>query len=228
VDARLASEIASLLAQAERLGQMEVGVVVAAEFDTGAGDTPVGVRLTVAVTDAPRGGQTSALRGIPVVPVPPAIEVRLHRPGQLPGAAVKAVVESLIDHRREHLVLVVEPGERLRVTREAFWLRTWLRHINGDRLAHGIKQPVGGVGCMQVVVKHAVDRGPANSFIVGGFGLLGGIGAQQIMEDETAGNALDQHVRACQLGQCRACQAGGDSGEAGRGVGRDVRAGVKT
>ena len=64
-----------------------------------------------------------------------------------------------------------------------------------------IDQRGGGVSGTQVVVERPADRRPPGGVAVEGAGLLGGVGAQQVMEGVTAGGVLGDQVRAGQFGQ---------------------------
>ena len=65
-----------------------------------------------------------------------------------------------------------------------------------DRFSVRINEPVGSETAMQVVVQNPVDRAATFVTRLRGIGLFGGVGAQQIMEDESPGHMLAEQVRA--------------------------------
>ena len=81
-------------------------------------------------------------------------------------------------------------------------MRIWCEE--GDRLAAGEKQSDCGVGGVQVVVKHPARGSAAFGLGIHRGGLLGGVGAQQIVEGEPARRVLGQQVNTGEFGQCLA------------------------
>jgi hypothetical protein len=69
------------------------------------------------------------------------------------------------------------------------------------RLLGRVQNAGGAGGGVQVVVEHPADGGVAVGGAVGVAGLLGGVGAQQVMQGVPAGHVLGDQVRAGQLAQ---------------------------
>jgi hypothetical protein len=80
---------------------------------------------------------------------------------------------------------------------------------------------------VQVVVEQPADGGPALGLGVVRVGQLGGVAAQQIMVGVPAGPGFGQQVHAGQRRDQRSYAVPGQSHEARRGGGADVRAGVQ-
>ena len=114
----------------------------------------------------------------------------------------------------------------------------WLlvRHLGGQhaRLRAGELQrgperaePVRGRHRrVQVVVEYPVHRGPALGLRVVPLGLVGRVGAEQVVEREPGGQVLGHHVGPGQLAQRGARVGAGHPGQAGRRRQRDVGAGM--
>jgi hypothetical protein len=124
-------------------------------------------------------------------------------------------------------VLGGEPGHRLFVAVDVFRHRPGLGRVQVERAASTVNQHGGGVGGVQVMVEHAGSGGPAVGRSVGGAGLLGGVGAQQVVEDEPAGGGLGEQVAAGQLAQQAAGGGQVKTGQAGRGRRGDLRPGMQ-
>ena len=92
------------------------------------------------------------------------------------------------DGGEQDLVLLLEPGQRLPVIGGLLG-RGGARAGRGedDRLMRRVQQPGGMGGGVQVVVEHPADGGIALRFAVGVAGLLGGVGAQQVVQGVPAG-----------------------------------------
>jgi len=87
----------------------------------------------------------------------------------------------------------------------------------GDRLLGWGQQVAGGGGGVQVVVEDPADGGVAAGLAAGVVGLLGGVGAQQVVEGVPAGDVLGDQVGAGQLAQQGAGLVLGAAGETGGG-----------
>lgn len=98
----------------------------------------------------------------------------------------------------------------------------WRR--DGDWLECGIEVNGGLAGRVQVVVKGPVDGGIALGSAVLGSGLVGGIGAQQVVEGIPAGNMLDDQAAAGEFVQHAAGLGPIQPGQASGGGNGDVRA----
>jgi len=59
----------------------------------------------------------------------------------------------------------------------------------------GAQSNRGGVGSMEIVIKHSVQNGPAVGLGVQGVGEFGREGAQQVMTGVAARRVLGEHVR---------------------------------
>jgi len=82
-----------------------------------------------------------------------------------------------------------------------------------DRLLGWVQQAGGTGGGVQVVVEHPADRGIAVGLANDVVGLLGCVGAQQVVEGVPAGEVLGDQVRAGQLAQQAAGVGLGYGGE---------------
>jgi len=95
------------------------------------------------------------------------------------------------------------------------------------RLPGRVQQAGGAASGMQVVVECPAGGGVPVGLAAGVAGLLGGVGAQQIVEGVPAGDVLGQQAGAGQPGQCLAGLVCGDGGQAGGGGGGDIGSGVQ-
>lgn len=99
--------------------------------------------------------------------------------------------------------------------------------LQRERIPARIKQPVGGVGGVQIVVEHAMRRGLA---LLAGFLDLGqvcGIGAQQVVQGVSVRCGLRDEVRPGQLGEQSARRGERHPGETGGGPHGQDRAGMQ-
>jgi hypothetical protein len=117
--------------------------------------------------------------------------------------------------REQDLPLGLEPGQRLRVIGGLPGSGAGAGRGKDHRLLGWLQQEGGAGGGVQVVVEHSSDGGIALGLVGCLVGLLGGVGAQQVMEGVPARNVLGDQVRAGQLAQQAADIGPGSSGEAG-------------
>ena len=225
----LAGAVAEMPAQPQACRQVAAGLPVVGQPDAGGGDGPAGRGLPGHVTQAGRGGQRGALGSGPFVPVPAAVQELGHRPGQYPGAGIAAGIGGQADTAEEDLVLCFEPGQCLLVAVEA--PGNDARAGRGERRhrhAMGVEQQGGGMAGVQVVVEHALDGGLAPGFWFVPGGLLGGVGAQQIVQAVAARDMLGgqvghgQRVQRCPRAVVPGAQQGGCRRDADVGAGVDA------
>jgi hypothetical protein len=97
-------------------------------------------------------------------------------------------------------------GERGQVDRFVIWMQQE-RAVNGG---------------VQVVVDQPADGGPALALTVMGAGLLGGVGAEQLVDGVPAGEVLAQYVGAAEFAEHLAARGLVQAGHAGSRVRGDV------
>ena len=105
------------------------------------------------------------------------------------------------DGGEQDLVLGLEPGQGLPVIGGLLGSGAGPGRGEGDRLLGWVQQEGGAGGGVQVVVEHPADGLAPVGVAVGVVGLLGGVGAQQVVEGVPAGDVLGDQVRAGQLAQ---------------------------
>src|SRR5579875_2004069 len=186
--------VTGLLEQFHGLGKVAMGIPVFSEPCACLTEGAVRVRLSGDLPGAPGCGQGCALTTIPIPPVPAALQEVTQRPGKLPRMGVKPVVSGELHATEESVVLGVEPGHRPwqvsgplgdhhRIERNQRYLTT-----------ARMKQSVGGTGRMQVVTQHPADGGPPLCGLLRLAGLLGCVGAYQVMEGVPARRVLSQQI----------------------------------
>ncbi len=114
VGAGLADEVTDFAEQAESLRQVGMRLIEAAKPAAGIAEAAVGASLRGAVSQALRGGHRGPLSGDPVAPVPLPVEEVGQCPGKLPGVDVESVLRRQGDHGKQHSMLCLKPGSRLR------------------------------------------------------------------------------------------------------------------
>ena len=87
-------------------------------------------------------------------------------------------------------MLGLEPGQGALVIGKELRSDTGPQHGDVDRLTRRAQQEGGAVGSVQVVAKEPADRGLALGFAVAVAGLVGGVGAEQVVEGIPAGSML--------------------------------------
>ena len=127
----------------------------------------------------------------------------------------------------QHPVLGLEPGQGLLGVADALRLRTRRERDQHERAVDGTHLQRGRVSRVQVMIKHPADGRTPLGLAVGRLRQLGGVGAEQVMTGEPAGNVLGQQVRPGQLDEPAASLVQRQAGHAGRGSGADIRACVQ-
>ena len=201
MDLGLAEAVAEPLVQREAAGVVAASLIIVAEVGAGGRQEAAGYGLRGGVAQAGRGGQRRALGRGPFLPVPAALQEGRHGPGELPGVAVEPGPGGEGDGGEQDLVLGLEPGQGLPVIGGLLGGGAGPGRGEGDRLLGWVQQAGGAGGGVQVVVEHPADGGVALGLAVGVAGLLGGVGAQQVVEGVPAGDVLGDQVRAGQLAQ---------------------------
>jgi len=223
VNSCLADAVADGLELPQGVLEVRVGVVEAAGPGVAQGETVPGVGLPGHVAYPAGGGQRGVLGPGVVRPGSAADEGRAQHPGELPCAGAVARVGGELDSSEQHGVLGAEPGHRALGRAGLARADPRLSWRHGGRLEVRIDQHRCVPGGVQVVVEEAMHGRVPDLLAVVRLGLLGGIGAEQVVEGVAAGRLLGEQVRAGQLGQRRAGPVRLDRGEAGRGGEADVR-----
>ena len=94
---------------------MSAGLIVVTRVDTGVSQAAEGHGLPERIVKAGRGCHGTAQDGDPLMQVAPPVEISRHRPGELPGVAVRACFGGKGDGGEQDLVLGLEPGQGLPV-----------------------------------------------------------------------------------------------------------------
>ncbi len=218
--------VLGLAVQVEALPQVSLGVVETALLSAGARETAVSVGLRQGIAEPAGSGQGGALGGCLVVPESPPVEEIPQGPGQLPGVGVPGRIGA-INGGEQHHVLGGEPGQRLLMVARYLRRDTGLRRGESDQVLGRVKQLVGGMRVMQVVVEDPVDRRVPVAVGVDLAGLPGSVGAQQVVAGVPARTALADQVRPGELSQQGPDVSQGQAREAGRGWGGDVGSGMQ-
>src|SRR5580692_3291004 len=228
--------VAEPLVQREAAGVVATGLIMVAEAGAGVRQEAAGEGLRGGVTHAGRGGQSYALGRDPFLKVPTRFQKGRQGPGELPGVAVEPGSGGEGEGGEQDLVLGLEPGPRLRVIGGLPGSGAGAGRREDDRLLGWVQQYGGARGGMQVVVEHPANGLTPAGVAVGALGLLGGVGAQQVVERVPAGNVLGDQVRAGQPLQQPAASASASaarlaaagtvmSGPGWRPSSRNIRAG---
>ena len=196
--ARLAGRVAELREHVQGALEVRACLIEAPPPGIAKGEAMQGVGLPDLVAEAARGGQGGVMSRDLLGPEPLPEQERPEDPRQLPGLRVEAGRGGLRDGGEQHRTLGGEPGQRAVVARDVLRDDAGLRRRQGDRLPVHVlvHQQDGGVRGVQVVVEYPVHRRAPRVVAVPGPGLLGGVGAQQVVEGIPAGDVLGQQVRA--------------------------------
>ena len=141
--------------------------------------------------------------------------------------AVGAHAKGNGDGGEQDLVLGLEPSQCLPAIVGSLGVSTRSGRGEGDLLPRWLQQEGGVNRRVQVVVQDPADRGfPVGRAVVDP-GLIGGVGAQQVVEGVPAGCVLGDQAVAGQFTKQAAGLGLVDRGKAGGGADADVRAGVE-
>jgi hypothetical protein len=130
-----------------------------------------------------------------------APEIPPGRPRQFPGVWSVAALGRLADHAKQDMLFILKPIGRLCGPSDFLKHDTRLRRGPRSLGLAGIEETRSHGGSVQVVVKHAVHRGPPAGFALTGARLLRRVGAQQAMTGVAAGNVLREQMLVTQLCQ---------------------------
>ena len=147
------------------------------------------------VVAAARGGQGDVLHQELIIPAAEAEEEGRQRPRQLPGVGAEPGSGGHRHAGHERGVLGGEPGQRVLGGRRPGEDNPGPGRHRDDRGQARLQQQRGSAGGVQVVVEQAAQRprrGPASLSL--GLGLLGGVGAEQVVHGVPAG--------ACSVSRC--------------------------
>jgi hypothetical protein len=199
--------VVKIFGRGEGLVQVHGCLLVASDVGVGDAKEPVG-----ADSDGQAGQVFSGVRrGLPygerIVTAPPPVMEVTQGPGELPHGGVPAVGDGGLVGGQDIGVFSVEPGDRGRYVRQRLGVGAGRGRIEPDLRAVRIQDQVGGVGGVQVEVDHAAQRVVPLGVAVVGVGLVGRVGAEQVVEGVPAGGAFADQVRPAQLVE-RAAGAG--------------------
>lgn len=225
VGPRLTDGVAELTVQVQGLLRVCVCRVVVAELETCSGDALVGVGLAGLVVQPSGDGQGDVVGGGLVAPVSAALEEAGEGDGQLPRVGAKPIVRGVLDGPYEHGALAGEPGQRLLKGVQAHGCDAGSGWGQADCLSLWFQQSIGGVSSVEVVVQQPVCGRVAFDPVVD-VGKVGSVGAQQVVECESARCVLGDEMRPGQLGQEAVRQRGCNACQTRRRRQRDVRPGV--
>ena len=127
----------------------------------------------------------------------------------------------------QHQALGLEPGQGLPGVADALRLHARLERGQRERPAGGTQLQRRRVSRVQVMIKHPAGGRAPLGLAIGRLRQLSGVGAEQVVAGEPAGNVLGQQVRPGQLAEPAASLVRRQAGHAGRGSGADVRAGMQ-
>jgi hypothetical protein len=200
VDLGLAKAVAELPIQGEAGRVVNRDLVVVAKGTTGIGQETTGHCLPGGVVEARSRGEGGDLRGGRFEVVPSYCQKGRHGPWDLPGMGIVPGLGGKADRGQQHVVFSLEPCQCLPVIRGMLGGDARPGRRDADRLKCGVQDHSGAAGAVQVVVECLVDGGLALVLVVEGPGLVGGVGAKQVVEGIPAGNVLGDQAVAGELG----------------------------
>jgi hypothetical protein len=186
------------------------------------------VSLPGHIARAPGSLQCGARRTRELVPPASPEEERFQGAEDLPAVSLEPGRGRLACGSQQHLVLGLSPSPCLRIIAGHLGDRAGLRRCQADGAQRRIKQSADRIAGMQVVIQQSVQCGSALGIIVVGAGLLGSVGAQQVMENEPAVCVFGQQVSAGEFAYRTACLVEGQASQAGSGRDSHVGAWVHT
>ena len=185
----------------EAVRQVSMGQVVPGKLRVRPRKDAVSGGLAPDLTEARRRIQPVARDAGQLMPVAAGIQVVPDGQGKLPGVALEPGPGGQGGGGEQDVMFGLEPGQGLPLGHKVLAGDARLRRGDAQRRMRRIDQHGGGVSGVQVVVQRPADGRPPGGIAVEGAGLLGGVGAQQVMEGVTAGGVLGDQVRAGKFGQ---------------------------
>jgi hypothetical protein len=209
--------VSGLVAQAEGISKLRVGIVEAVQPCVCAGEGATCPCLNRRVGQpVGRGHRVAARRG-EVMPVPLPVEEGGHGPGELPGVGLVPGRGGVAYHGQQYPVFEGEPAHGLLLAGVAFRRDPGLCRPERQRVIRLGQQHGGGVRAVQVMVEDAAGCGTVLFFGVDSAGEMGRVIAQQVVEGEPAGNMLDEHAGLGQFGEQSSRRVGCQPGQASCG-----------
>jgi hypothetical protein len=224
----LAGFIAEPVEQGQGMVQVDACLVEAAGPGVGMADSQVSVGLSPPVGVVIRGGQRGFMGSGEVVPVSLPFEECHQHVRELPRMGVVAGVGGQLDDAQQHGIFGCEPGPGGRVIGGLLWRHPPPRRSQGDvLLLVGIGLLPGCLCAMHVVIQNPLLCCLLICDGVVGVRLVGGVGAEKVVEGEPARGVLGDEVGTVEFGQHLAGVGERDGGQAGsRGRG-DVGPGMQ-